>query len=475
MTTQFKVQFLATLTISFLTLASTASAKIIFSEIMYDLEEGSDSGREWVEIFNSSTSAVSLLSWKFYEGESNHGLVLEQGSESLGSGEYALIVSNPSKFLLDWPQFSGTLFDSSFSLNNTGETFVIRDSELVDIDSVTYTLEWGASGDGNTLYYTGDFWSAGVPTPGTGTLSAVQMGDNSDQGSGQETPPPVSPTSSAGNFTVEQQIVALAGEDRVVTVGADSLFKGEALGIAGKKLENARYIWNFGDGTRKEGHSVLHYYRYPGDYVVTLDVSSGEYSASDRINVSANVANVIISRGTQEVITITNLDENELNLSWWKVAVGSESFMLPEHTIILPQHEIHLSSDITGLRPNDSSAVILQYPNGVAVEINSPEYSRPQFESVPIQSTPRTSSRESIVGTEVFKDKVPTEQVGVWNEMQSNENNDYSQTSSVAKSTQTKDSGSAMFWLALASMVVLGSVSAIALRRKHKDEITIIE
>ncbi|MCR4281332.1 MAG: lamin tail domain-containing protein, partial [Candidatus Kaiserbacteria bacterium] len=46
----------------------TASAQVVISEIMYDLETGSDSGREWVEVFNSGGSSVNLTDWKVSEG-----------------------------------------------------------------------------------------------------------------------------------------------------------------------------------------------------------------------------------------------------------------------------------------------------------------------------------------------------------------------------------------------------------------------
>ncbi|HEC32797.1 MAG TPA: lamin tail domain-containing protein, partial [Candidatus Kaiserbacteria bacterium] len=115
--TQSRIHYLLALTLLFFMLALPVSAQIVISEVMYDLE-GSDSKREWVEIFNSGNDIVSLSGWRFYENDSNHKLTLVQGDESIKSGEYAIIVNDLSTFLLDWPQFSGTIFDSSFSLSN---------------------------------------------------------------------------------------------------------------------------------------------------------------------------------------------------------------------------------------------------------------------------------------------------------------------------------------------------------------------
>src|SRR3989344_6805654 len=100
-------------------------ASVVITEVMYDLE-GADTGREWVKIQNDGV-AVDLTGWKFFEGGGNHGLTLVQGDISLPQNGFAVIADNAEKFLLDWPGFSGTLFDSVFSLSNTGETLILRD------------------------------------------------------------------------------------------------------------------------------------------------------------------------------------------------------------------------------------------------------------------------------------------------------------------------------------------------------------
>src|SRR3989338_1551208 len=149
------------------------SAQVIISEIMYDVE-GSDANREWIEVFNAG-AAVNLTEWRFFEGDSNHVLTAV-GSETLVAGGYAVIADDPEKFREDWPSFSGRLFDSSFSLSNTGETLILRccGSDLVDKDTVTYTGENGAAGDGKTLQrqsISGQALSPFSPTPGTGSLA----------------------------------------------------------------------------------------------------------------------------------------------------------------------------------------------------------------------------------------------------------------------------------------------------------------
>src|SRR3989338_825587 len=123
-----------------------ASAQVVISEIMYDLE-GSDANREWIEIYNSGSSVVNITEWRLFEGDSNHVLTAV-GSETLATGGYAVIADDPEKFREDWPSFSGRLFDSSFSLSNTGGTLVLRccsGGDLLDRDFISYSGDSGAA------------------------------------------------------------------------------------------------------------------------------------------------------------------------------------------------------------------------------------------------------------------------------------------------------------------------------------------
>ena len=135
--------------ILFLIPNSAVNAQVIISEVMYDLE-GSDSTREWVEIYNSGSDAVDLLKWRFFEQGVNHKLKVSQGSAVLPPQKYAIIADNASVFLEENSAVSATVFDSSFSLKNSGETLILRNGDLDDVDAVTYTSDWGAAGDGNS-------------------------------------------------------------------------------------------------------------------------------------------------------------------------------------------------------------------------------------------------------------------------------------------------------------------------------------
>ena len=142
-----------------------AFASLEINEIMYDFKTGSDEGREWVEIFNNSETAVDVTLFKFFEEDTNHRLKLVQGNSKIQAKTYALIVSDPTKFKDSYPDFYGTIFDSSFSLHNSGETLAIKKGEEV-VDQYSYQSSSGGAGDGQSLQKINGIWRGAVPTPG---------------------------------------------------------------------------------------------------------------------------------------------------------------------------------------------------------------------------------------------------------------------------------------------------------------------
>ena len=438
---------------------SSLNAQVVISEVMYDIE-GSDTGREWVEIENTGDS-VDISTWKFFENGTNHGLTLIQGNATLSSSDVAIISDNPDKFLIDWPSFSGNLFDSSFSLKNTGELIAIRDADLNDIDSLTYDIELGAGEDGNSLQLILSVWSAALPTPGLAN-SGSGGGEESEQEE-ESSESSSSSSSSTNNFPVEQQIFADAGGDRNVVVGADTLFEGESLGLKMQPLDNARYTWNFGNGETKEGQNVLYYYGNPGEYVVTLSISSGQYSASDRIIVNAYPAELAVSKVQEDFVEIHNKSNRELNLSWWQLEAEGKRFMVPKDTIILSGKKLIFSSDVTGLNTHTNDASLL-YPNGVEAV---------SFEQIKIPQ--KTVATKTITAQPIITKADPPQKEAL-KEPQENT----IQTASVISSINNQDKESSMFkWLLAIFSIIVVSAGAIVFIGKSKkelsDEIEIID
>ena len=62
---------------------------------------------------------------------------------------YVVIIDDPIKFKTDWPNFVGTIFDSSFSLSNSGETLAIKME--IKLSTNIRISQLGGAGDGKSL------------------------------------------------------------------------------------------------------------------------------------------------------------------------------------------------------------------------------------------------------------------------------------------------------------------------------------
>lgn len=348
---------------SLIILPAVSHAQVVINEIMYDLS-GADTGREWIEIYNSGSSAADLSSWKFFENDTNHGLNSISGGVSLPAGGYAIIADDSTKFLLDWPNFSGTLFDSTFSLNNTGETISLKDDTQMIVGEVTYQSLIGANGDGNTLSRSGSIWIAASPTPGfanssisvsTSTTATTTtdieetIAKNSSSSNNQSSSNTISTHYSATPLTNVNRAMNFAvgaGRDRLSSAGSPLEFKVET------NIEynsNSIFVWNFGDGSEGVGEVVSHTYMYPGDYVLILNVSGPRGKSVSRASVKIVYPEFSITQISKERVEIANNSKSEVSLFGRALVAGNKIFIFPRDTIIKAGQRISFGANITGL------------------------------------------------------------------------------------------------------------------------------
>lgn len=86
-----------------------------FSEIAYDIA-GTDTKREWVEIYNDSPEPIDLTGWLFYDG-SYHRL-MSDSVLTVPAGQYAVLASDAASFKIDYPSYTGLLIDTVMNLPN---------------------------------------------------------------------------------------------------------------------------------------------------------------------------------------------------------------------------------------------------------------------------------------------------------------------------------------------------------------------
>ena len=394
-------------------------ANIEITEIMYDLE-GSDSKREWVEIYNGGEESVDLTDYRFNDG-SNHTLVGD--NLILPSMSYALLVSDISPV-------SGFVIDTVMSLNNSGDTISIINSEGEVVESETYTSDYGASGNGMSLQKENGIWIEKYPTPLEGVITKDGVEEVQEE---KEIYVPA----------IEKNIKTNIDVDERGVVGGLISFTARSYGLKDLPLDNARHIWNFGDGNTTEGQKVFHTYEFPGTYVVTLITASNEYSDTKSTEVVMNEASVSISNADEERIEIKNSSNERLNLSSWIIKSNLINFILPKHTYILPNHTATFSSEVTGLSIKDLQKVELLYPNGkVAAEytknvpqvVNDIEAEEKEVEYVYIE-------KEIIVETVATTAPIVLQQ---------------------ATAVETEDEGFSKWVIALVSLIAVASLVAIS-------------
>ncbi len=461
----------------FLVWASVTNAQIVINEIMYDLD-GSDSGKEWIEILNNGSEDVDIIGWRFFEAETNHKINLIDGKNLnflIPKNSYAIIVDNFDKFSVSHPNFSGLVFDSAFSLSNSGENLILRNSDLNDIDNISYTSDWGASGDGNSLQLIDGNWIASNSTIGQMNQSEEFFSSSIIvESPNNNTAVVVTNTVSSVNFD-NFKIYANAGDDKTVVVGSLVEFRGQALGLEKEPLSNARYLWTFGDGSVQEGQNVAHFYNYPGDYVVVLNVSSGEYVASDRILVKVVLADIVISKVNvnNNFVELFNQSKYELNLSGWRICSNTDCFTLPKDTIILPDKKLIFSSQTTGLNIFDANQVSLLYPNGEVLYTGAkPEANLLQRGTSGQVIQGKTNSKfETLNSKQIQNSNIKIQKTTQESkEVVINDKNDKKQLALVGASAIKKDGGLVNKWtFSLIGLILISITSVLFLKGFNGD------
>ena len=342
------------------------AAALVITEVMYDLE-GSDSGREWIEVLNEGTEAVHLDEWRLFENGSNHELKEHSGGLELQAGAYAVIADSAEKFLVDWPSYSGALLDSAFSLSNTGEPLSLHccAPDFVPRDNLTYAPAIGAAGDGRSLQLAASgSWIAAQPTPGAANSASESPASNPETvptpaaqaatGGGGSAPPPPPPS-----------LYADAGGDRTATVGAPVFFEGSAYDAKKKDVENVGYTWSFGDGSAEEGKSVKHVFAYPGRYVVVLAVERYGKRAVDQAIVTVVEPVLSLALHDDGSLSIVNEASHDAELSQWTIETYPYVFGLPERTIVAAKQRMRLSEKVMRFRAMPQT--VLRNPEGAFV------------------------------------------------------------------------------------------------------------
>ncbi|MCX6815419.1 MAG: lamin tail domain-containing protein [Candidatus Aenigmarchaeota archaeon] len=144
------------------------SHAIIINEVMYN-PIGSDSGNEWLEIYNNDTETYNLTGWKINIDDTDHTLNVPPSNGGIGSmivdpGNYVIIAQDAIKFLSNYPSYNGTAIDSSWDnlVNSVNKTIWIRNSTNVFHNITTFANLT----EGKTFCLINSIFMGCDPTPG---------------------------------------------------------------------------------------------------------------------------------------------------------------------------------------------------------------------------------------------------------------------------------------------------------------------
>src|SRR3989344_6697691 len=375
---------------------------VVINEIGWSGTPASQYG-EWVEFYNTSDSSVSLDGWTLFEGGGSTKIIDLAGT--IQPQSYFLIertrASSPDPVADIQADVSG-MFGGS-GLSNGGEYLILKNSSGEISDEASFSGGWPAGTAGpdyfsmeridplasgslasnwasNNNSKTNGHDALGDPVRGT-PKSENSVFQNSSPPlvvpppvSSDDSPPPAASSPPPSSFTVvppPEVMKVYAGKDITALAGQGIDFSGSAKDMRGGAITNARFLWNFGDGSTKEGKATIHTYAFPGIYSASLHASMGEDSASDYITVEVVSPDIIISEmrpGSAGFVELFNASDKKLEVSGLEMKDSSGGvFSIPNGTLMPQRAYIVFPNENTKLLSN-SSELWLLLSNGQALD-----------------------------------------------------------------------------------------------------------
>lgn len=388
---------------------------------------------EWIELYNDSDVSQDLAGWKLTGTTDTDGDVKEKFSISLagtisGSG-YFLIENKRSKNDAA-PYLSSDLTSVSFSLINSGEILrlVKSDGTISDAVASPFKTKWekGDNATKETMQRNGNVWITAVATPRAANKNtdsdAAAPGEKSVSETASVSSSSVSDMSAhasplpLSDFSDKQEFFLSAGRNRIVSTESPVVFEAYSVDAKGAKAKDLSAVWSFGDGTAAEGIKVSHAYKYPGDYAVILNGSSGGNEAVSRSEIRVFVPKLVLSADDDGSASLENTSEYEVNVGGWKISgAAAAPFVIPSDTIIKPEKKIIFSKYITKMDIPVSGTLELVSPGDAVFTVFSktiiPAATILATTTPPEPSVPPTTIVEKIPIVEPLKKAKPVSPV----------------------------------------------------------------
>jgi hypothetical protein len=379
------------------------------------------SDHEWVELYNDSDSSQDLSGWKLSAFD----------TADTAKEKFSLALSRiiPAKgyFLIEKkrgatdtaPYLSSDFTTASFSLVNTGETLLLKNSDgsqTNEIKSLATSWQAGDNTTKETMQWNGLAWITAKATPKleNASIGTIKTSTDTTNTSSSDTTTTTSISAHLSplplsDFSNNQEFFVSAGRDRVTPAGGTLPFEGYVLDSKNKKADGVSFSWVFGDGSNTTGAKVSHIYEYPGNYIVILNAELNGSRAVSRANILVFAPDITLSlQETEdgEVITISNNSVYELNIGGWKLRLGDTTYLFPEDTLVGAENEITLSPSLTKFKTGVLSKATLLLPNDKIVSESGGFVA--EEKKTPTQTAPDISSGKNEKTAVIVLPAVPT-------------------------------------------------------------------
>ena len=369
-------------------LPGAVQAAVVINEVLFD-PTGSDTGLEAIEFYNPDGTPASLGEWELYPD--GIGYFIFPPEFSLPAGAFVTVhlraSGNDDGANLYHASASGNMGNSSGSValfkpgGRSEDTIVdfVRYHNAAKDPPAAERKTWESTAAAAGLWTTGDFVHIENLVEGN-SIALLRDGDNgssvswgiavsptlgkansaapSPPPSGPPLPPAATSTAPAAADSGRAPVPSLgadAGEDATAIAGAIVEFRGVAFGLDQEPLPGARFLWNFGDGSVKEGKSIVYIYHFPGTYHVNLSVSSGELAGSDWRLITVLRPDIRVSEvkpGTNGFLEIGNGTHEIIDLGGLRLSDENGAvFSIPPNTRVSPRSVIVFPSAVTRLDP----------------------------------------------------------------------------------------------------------------------------
>jgi PKD domain len=345
---------------------------LMITEIMYD-PEGADTGNEWIEVYNDDKIAQDMVLYKLFESNISHGITLPStygniGGSIIDSDEYAVIADNVVNFIAMYPNYKGKLFDSAFSLINSGEIIEMRKNNVAE-SSVNYIPDTKSNGTGGTLNNINKSWQAYIASPGA---SSTMLEVNPNQSSTNTATTTTNVVYNSGYYSSSYRlgnIRMLLPKEMNVALGAKAEFFVKFLDSKDNIL-HANIYWSFGDGAESEGATITHRYYREGHYIAFVEGVTSTGYGIERINVNVIKPNISILDVRESYIVLKNLNDEELDIGGFYISSDQGIFKLSRILLIAPNGELVLDSEILGYKGVINNVKLLSAYNTLIYDYN---------------------------------------------------------------------------------------------------------